>query len=297
MAVASSGSGAWVSSFVALWAEVVLWVALCWQCGVVDLGFRGEVASFYHRYRRGYPPAVLDAVVAAFGLTRDDVAVDLGCGTGQLALPLAGRVGSVVGVDPEPDMLAYGRLAASSSVANVRWVVGSDADLPGLVGDTRVGVLTVGQALHWMDYEALFCAVRPMFRPGGGIAVVTNGVPLWLQDSDWSRSLRGCLETWVGKSLTRTCGSDADSQARYADSLAAAGYVVRSASVEYQADLDVDAVVGGVYSAMSVDLLPAPDQRPVFADLVRGALAPFEPLAEQVRVAVLTGVCGPRPSD
>lgn len=38
--------------------------------------------------------------------------VDLGCGTGQLALPMAGRVHAVVGVDPEPDILRRAHQAA-----------------------------------------------------------------------------------------------------------------------------------------------------------------------------------------
>jgi hypothetical protein len=28
-----------------------------------DLGFGGEVAGFYHRYRRGYPPALIDTLI------------------------------------------------------------------------------------------------------------------------------------------------------------------------------------------------------------------------------------------
>ncbi len=68
--------------------------------------FSGAVATYYARHRRGYPPEVLDALVDAFGLGAADTVVDLGCGTGQLSLPLAARVGSIVGVDPEPDMLA-----------------------------------------------------------------------------------------------------------------------------------------------------------------------------------------------
>ena len=50
----------------------------------VELGFSGEVADFYHKYRHGYPSAVIDALVDAFGLNDRDVVVDLGCGTGQL---------------------------------------------------------------------------------------------------------------------------------------------------------------------------------------------------------------------
>jgi trans-aconitate methyltransferase len=74
-----------------------------------DLGFRGEVAGFYHQYRRGYPPAVMNTLIGAFALTSDDVVIDLGCGTGQLTLPIAGQVHAVAGVDPEPDMLVRAR--------------------------------------------------------------------------------------------------------------------------------------------------------------------------------------------
>lgn len=66
----------------------------------MDLGFGDEVAGFYHRYRRGYPPAVFDTLAEIFGLTPDDIVVDLGCGTGQLTLPIAARVRAVAGVDP-----------------------------------------------------------------------------------------------------------------------------------------------------------------------------------------------------
>jgi SAM-dependent methyltransferase len=104
---------------------------------------------------------------------------------------MAPRVGAVIGVDPQPDMLQRARLAArDAGVANAVWMLGADADLPAvgaLLAGRSVGAVTVGQALHWMDHQALFSDAMPLLRPGGGIAVVTNGTPLWLQDTDWSR--------------------------------------------------------------------------------------------------------------
>ncbi len=196
------------------------------------MGFGGEVAGFYQRYRRGYPAEVIDGLVEAFGLTLDDVVVDLGCGTGQLALPLAERVRTVIGMDPEPDMLAEARRVAADR-SNLSWMVGSDADvsmLGILLGKDSLGAVTIGQALHWMDHDRLFQALRPLLRPGGGVAVVTNGTPLWLQDSDWSRALRRHLELWLDSEVTATCGTDEDSRTRYADSLAAAGFTVARAA-------------------------------------------------------------------
>jgi len=143
----------------------------------VDRGFRGEVADLYHKYRHGYPPAVIGALAGAFGLTGQDVVVDLGCGTGQLTLPMARRVRAVVGVDPEPDMLRRAQRAARE-------------------------------------------AVVPLVRAGGGIAAVTNGTPLWFQDTDWSRALRGFLERWLDTKVTYRCGTD--ERAAFAEQVRAA---------------------------------------------------------------------------
>jgi SAM-dependent methyltransferase len=263
------------------------------QAGVVDRGFGGEVADFYHQYRRGYPPAVIDTLAGTFGLTGDDIVIDLGCGTGQLTLPIAARVRAVAGVDPEPDMLARaGRAAAEHGITNVAWLLGADTDMPALaalLGDQRAGAVTIGQALHWMNYRELFPALLPLLRPGGGAAVITNGTPLWLQDSAWSRALRGFLEQWLGTTLTNACGTDEASQQRYRDTMTAAGFDVTAASFEYTDDLDLEHLIGSLYSALPVQRLPAPDQRAAFADQVRRAVAPHERFTEPVRVKILLG--------
>jgi SAM-dependent methyltransferase len=259
----------------------------------MELGFSGEVADFYHRYRHGYPAAVLDVLGDAFGLTGQDVLVDLGCGTGQLTLPMAARVRAVVGMDPEPDMLQRARQAAyERDVRNVTWLIGADSDIPvlrGLLGNNSVAAVTIGQALHWMNRQELFSAIIPLVRAGGGVAVVTNGTPLWLQDTGWSRALRDYLEHWLGTKLRFACGTDEQSQRRYHDDLASAGFDVLTSAADYTAELDLDQLVGGIYSALAVAQLPAPDQRPAFAEQIRRAVAPHEHFSEHVHVAILAG--------
>jgi ubiquinone/menaquinone biosynthesis C-methylase UbiE len=259
---------------------------------VVDLGFRGDVAECYRRYRRGYPPGVISGIVEAFTLADDDVVVDLGCGTGQLAVPMAGHVGAVIGIDPEPDMLAQAaEFAKERGVGNVSWLVGTDADLATLIAGRTVGAVTIGQALHWMDHEVLFATIARLVRPGGGVAVLSNGIPLWQQDSDWSRALCAYLSDWLGTPLTRTCGTDAASRLRYANALRAAGLAVREHHLEYVDELDVAHIVGGVFSALSPDQLPAPDQRADFTARIADMLAPHAPFRERVPVHTLIGAC------
>ncbi|HWO61214.1 MAG TPA: class I SAM-dependent methyltransferase [Umezawaea sp.] len=253
----------------------------------MDLGFAGEVADFYASYRRGYPAEVFDDLVSSFGLTGEDTVLDLGCGTGQLTVPMADRVGHVLGVDPSLDMLARGR-----PTPNVTWLVGSDTDLPDVTG---LGAVTIGQALHWMDHERLFRTLRPLFRPGGGIAVVTNGTPLWLQDVPWSRALRAVLEDWMGTKVSATCGTAEDDQERYREALTAAGYEVTSTVVEYTDELDLEHVIGGVYSALPLDRLPTKDRRPLLEERIRRSLEPHQPFPEHVSVSVLKGLSSRRP--
>jgi len=254
--------------------------------------FGGDAAGYYHRYRHGYPSAAIDALVGAFKLTGQDVMVDLGCGTGQLTLPMARHVRAVIGVDVEPDMLEHAQQAArDADVRNVMWMLGADADIPvlrRLLGDRSVGAVTIAQALHWMNHQDLFRAVAPLVRPSGGIAVVTNGTPLWLQETDWAQALRDFLEHWLGTTLTYACGTDEHSQRRYRDDLTAAGFEVSTTAVDYVASLDMDQLVGGVCSAMG-SRLPAANQRTAFAGQIRAALAPHVRFSEHVHVAMLVG--------
>jgi SAM-dependent methyltransferase len=258
-----------------------------------DLGFRGEIPDLYHRYRHGYPAAVLDAVTGIFDLTADDLVVDVGCGTGQLTLPMAARVRAVIGMDPERDMLQRARQAAQDNgVANAVWMLGADADIPAvraLLAGAAVGAVTVGQALHWMDHRALFTHALPMLRPGGGIAVVTNGTPLWLHNTDWSHAVRRFLEEWLDTEVKSACGTDEQSQQRYQQALAAAGYELLSEGVDYHVELTIDELVGGIYSALGADRLPAPEERPAFAEQIRQAIAPSDHVTEHVHVAILAG--------
>lgn len=254
--------------------------------------FGGDAAGYYRRYRHGYPSAAIDALAGAFKLTSQEVMVDLGCGTGQLTVPMARRVRAVIGMDVEPDMLEPARQAArDADVSNVTWMLGADSDIPvlsRLLGDKSVGAVTIAQALHWMNHQDLFKAVVPLLRPGGGVAVVTNGTPLWQQENDWSQALRDFLEHWLGTTLSYACGTDEQSQRRYSDDLAAAGFQVSTTAFDYVASLDMDQLVGSVYSAMGTRI-PSAGQRPAFAEHVRASLAPHDRFCERVHVAILVG--------
>jgi trans-aconitate methyltransferase len=259
----------------------------------MGLEFSGEIAELYDRYRHGYPAATLDAIIEHLGVSHHDVAVDLGCGTGQLTIPLAQRTRAVLGVDPETDMLGGARRRATDAgVHNLVWMLGTEQTVPllrRLLGERSVAVLTVAQALHWIDHRALFETARPLLRDGGGIAVITNGLPLWLQDTGWSRAVKTFLEQWLDTSLTARCGTDQASQRRYANDLQHAGYRVTRATHEWVADLDFEHLAGGILSALPLSVLPRAERRQIFIRELRNAVEPEQRFQERVPVTLLIG--------
>jgi len=107
--------------------------------------------------------AVLRDALALDGTGR---LIDVGCGPGSMALLLAGLFEEVVGVDPDPGMIAAaGARAEERGVANARWVRMTAESLPGSLGRFRVA--TFAQSFHWMDRLAVASIVRGMLEPGG----------------------------------------------------------------------------------------------------------------------------------
>jgi len=87
----------------------------------------------YARFRRGYPDALFELLRQKFGLDGTGRLLDLGCGTGQLAMPLAREFEEVVAMDPEPEMLSEAvALGRGRGIANIVWREAGSADLEDL---------------------------------------------------------------------------------------------------------------------------------------------------------------------
>jgi ubiquinone/menaquinone biosynthesis C-methylase UbiE len=95
-----------------------------------ELRFRTDLyrgtAPFYDRYRPPYPEELMDDLRQRLPASGRGRLLDLACGTGQIAFPLADAFAEVWAVDQEEESVAYGRAKAEAGgITNITWVSGS----------------------------------------------------------------------------------------------------------------------------------------------------------------------------
>jgi precorrin-6B methylase 2 len=109
-----------------------------------------------------------------------DVIADVGCGTGTLAL-LLGRVepsARIIGVDPDPEVLAVARRKAGAD-AGEQWRVGMGDALEELLGANSVDTVVSSLVLHQCPLPMKRAVLASMFaalKPGGRLVIADYGL-------------------------------------------------------------------------------------------------------------------------
>ncbi|MGW1587760.1 class I SAM-dependent methyltransferase [Streptomyces sp. NPDC002386] len=131
-------------------------------------------AVHYERGRLPYAPALVPRLAEVLAPDGTGRLLDVGCGPGTLALPLSRLFAEVVGVDPDPGMIAEAarRAAGGEAAGNARWVRLRAEDLPAGLGTFTAAVFA--QSFHWMDRDRVAAAVRRMLVPGGALLHVSD---------------------------------------------------------------------------------------------------------------------------
>jgi SAM-dependent methyltransferase len=144
-----------------------------WETWSWDESLFAGAASYYEQGRLPYAPGLADAFARSLALDGRGRLLDAGCGPGTVTLPLAPLFEAVVGLDPDPEMLACAsRAAARRGIGNATWIRQRAEALPAGLGSFRV--VTFAQSFHWMDRPRVASAVATMLDPGGAAVHVDS---------------------------------------------------------------------------------------------------------------------------
>jgi len=141
----------------------------------IDYGGRtidfGRTAADYERYRPGFPESFFDRLVKGGWIEAGQRALDLGTGTGTLALGLAARGLDVTGLDISPELLEVARQAATARELDVRFVEAS-AEATGQE-DASLDLVSAGQCWWWFDADAAIDEANRILTRGGRLLIAS----------------------------------------------------------------------------------------------------------------------------
>lgn len=247
--------------------------------------FRGTVA-YYERYRLGFPQRLIARLADLIGLKAGDTVLDLGCGTGMLAIAFARLGMAVTAMDPEPDMLAAAGRAAETAGVTLILMQGGSADLTPRMGPFRLAVM--GRSFHWMDGSATLDVLDRIVTPDGGVALFHDAHPP-VRENDWFKTLCNVQNKYRQE---RRGG-----HRRYEPFLFASAFSqLDGLSVTIRQELMAEDILGRAFSMSACSPERLGEAGEEFAARLSAALRELAPDGKFIEVAELVAVLARRPN-
>ena len=143
-------------------------------------------AGAYSQFRPGYPENLVDDLVKHF--ERPPKVWDAACGSGQLSEMLAAKGCQVIGTDLSVQQIS----AAPKSKVVYRQGKAEDPELD----SNSFDLVTIAQALHWLDRSRFFQSVQRVVQKGGVLANIWYQPPVFRDQLQ--KPIRSFAEDFLG---------------------------------------------------------------------------------------------------
>jgi len=247
--------------------------------------------KYYARYRPKYGTDALEYLVERFDLDDSARVLDLGCGAGQIAIPLAAYVRTVVGMDPNTEMIQQARQQAESAGReNIEWIVGSDEDLSDDLGPFRL--TTMGRSFHWMEQEATLKQVHRITESGGGVAILDDEEWLTRGTQEWQAVVYETADEYLTDLPPRTGPVEYEDEDPWDELIEECGFTdVELRTLDVTREWNRDSIVGYVFSLSFCSPAVFGEDKEAFEEETRTRLSDLEEstFEQNVTISIISG--------
>lgn len=225
--------------------------------------YQDQTVVAAYKYRPPYPLEIYDILVSLIHGENSRI-LDIGCGLGDLARPLATRVEQIDAIDASSQMITSGKTLPGGDYSTLHWICGRVEDI---IFDRSYELIMAGESLHWMDWELLFPRFHALLAPGGYLALAHR----WELSNPWMLALNRLIMRYSTYQSYRGHNIVHELQRRNLFTIVGQR---RTAPVDFYQS--VDDYLTGLHSrnGLSCERLH-PEDRAAFDHAIRKLLAPF----------------------
>lgn len=240
----------------------------------------GGTHEYYAKYRPSIPQEVIDIIVDWFSLKLEDRILDLGCGTGQVALAMEGKCAEIVCLDIDPEMLNQAKIVLQdiNSESRFTWINRGAEELS-LIKD-ELGVfkaVTISRAFHWMNQEQVLSDIDDLISDDGGIAILGDK-SFWSDREEWQRVIKSVIQKYLGEERRAGSGTFKSSSEPWENVISQSSFkrvVTRQIStVRYW---NVESITGWLFSSSFASSVHFGDQTQEFQQEIEKRLLDLNP--------------------
>ncbi|MDP4001169.1 MAG: class I SAM-dependent methyltransferase [bacterium] len=184
--------------------------------------FKGT-AEYYAKYRPQYPEWVIKTLADKLHLDGKGSLLDVGCGTGTLAIPLSKYFDKVLAVDIDPEMIEEGRrIAKGLGIKNIEWLAKNGEELDNSIGTFKI--ITFGNSLHWFDMDKILKFAYSILEPNGAVVDV-GGSSIWRYAPEaWQQKTLEVIKKYLGEERRTIQGKYKTPSKKYSEYIQDAGF-------------------------------------------------------------------------
>ncbi len=205
--------------------------------------------EYYMKYRPGIPKKVINKIIKAFKVTREDRILDIGCGTGQVALVMDGKCREMICIDSASGMLKEAKKALKKPKSKITWLNYSSDELGKLKNKGLFKVATMCRAFHWVNQDQVLEDLNDMIEQNGGVAIFGDG-SFWTGKEEWQLTVKKVVQKYLGEERRAGKKKFKQSTETWEEIISRSAFShIYQQKVKVKRNWDVESIIGWLFSS------------------------------------------------